>query len=672
MSSEKIQFSSFGKSIDGTTYCSGVETLAENIIEDNESDAVIVFPSKNGWASLRSESYRLTTENAEAVLPLPIYKINKFLIKPAILITTALIPTEDKAYFSLEDFVNDNGETVKHLDITNYVVPLEKWNSLLLANTKEEYLKGIYKDNTFYWEKGSSKISFLSNIYTIGSGILGGIFADNTPVYQRLIKSVLYDIGENYHYTYYETVYTLREIIEHGVLRFGTTGNIAYYRIEYVPISSKTKIRARKNTKTNVDYIQPFNQRAEINSATAFGKNMYLTAQKTGTEEITLVKNYTKLSDIPKLGSLIRHNGKSYRLVANSYKQTNTIFIQVTHRLSENWSNKSKHVSVDQKYRNWNIPQETLWRNLYWEDYFRIGAEIKIQTEENSPILPFSNIDEIVNVLKVSSESDKPIKNLFFQFGNPVSENYYKMGVTVPCSTYGIGNSMVFSASMKDNLSAGLYISTSDDTVCEEAFYCENDGTLENARIILSDGLVTDNVERAQKFYPNWTVDDTYGFNNAPKNVIATKDFLIKKDAGEALKFTYQIHLIGEDGCFFGSKFAEFNSIVKDWENKNRKFKIYVCKDYVREGVDIYTPTGTEYVLTQDKTTEEFIKLYKVTGRYGYYYLSINSIANIIEDTSYNAWIITDENNNIYLGQNKRATGNLDYIVYLQLSHNRL
>ena len=58
--SNKIQYSSFGETIDETNYCSGLETLAENILEDSESDAVLVYPSREGWASLRSTQYRMT------------------------------------------------------------------------------------------------------------------------------------------------------------------------------------------------------------------------------------------------------------------------------------------------------------------------------------------------------------------------------------------------------------------------------------------------------------------------------------------------------------------------------------------------------------------------------------------------------------------------------------
>ncbi|MFQ7078523.1 MAG: hypothetical protein ACLRSW_11625 [Christensenellaceae bacterium] len=128
-------------------------------------------------------------------------------------------------------------------------------------------------------------------------------------------------------------------------------------------MSSDIKIRARKSAKQNADYIQPINQRAEINSASALGKFLYNTAQKMGTEQITLVKWYTKIADIPPLGCRVRHNGEHYILTANSLEMTNCVQVKVTHTLSKNWSNKSQYVSVDQKYRNYKIPADILWRN---------------------------------------------------------------------------------------------------------------------------------------------------------------------------------------------------------------------------------------------------------------------------------------------------------------------
>ena len=111
--STKFNYSSIGKTVDGTTFCSGVETLAENIIEDSEEDSVIVFPSATGWASLRSSAYRMTTENAEAHLPLPIYKLKRVLIKvPKFKIGKSSANTDWGGPWYVTDLVNEELEAV--------------------------------------------------------------------------------------------------------------------------------------------------------------------------------------------------------------------------------------------------------------------------------------------------------------------------------------------------------------------------------------------------------------------------------------------------------------------------------------------------------------------------------------------------------------------------------
>ena len=158
MSSKKLNYSSIGKTVDGTTFCSGVETLAENIIEDNEADSVIVFPSETGWASLRSSSYRMTDQNTEAHLPLPIYKIKRVLIKPDNFSAGIRIQGE-VASLLLSDFVDVNGEKLDYFDATYLIYNAIEWDSFPIANLQTDedgyynYVSGVYKDNTFYWEE---------------------------------------------------------------------------------------------------------------------------------------------------------------------------------------------------------------------------------------------------------------------------------------------------------------------------------------------------------------------------------------------------------------------------------------------------------------------------------------------------------------------------------------
>lgn len=686
MSSKKFEYLSIGKKVDGTTYCSAVETLAENLIEDNEQDAVIVFPSKDGWASMRSSSYRMTTENVEAQLPLPIYKVNKFLLK--IDDVKLIVREEATREFYLSEFINNNTqkEFSKNINITDFLLNSKNWAALPLAKSSSEYLLGIYKDNTFYWEDGSNKIPIVSTVYAIGFNILGNIIGDSTPTYERLLRSIFYKYGENYN----AKGYNLQKIAQYC----GITTDVRewQFRIEYVPLTSKTKIRARKNEIGKQEYIQPFNQRAEINAASAFGKNMWLTAQKTGCREIAVIKNYTKLNDIPPIGALVKHNGKKYRIVANHYVQTNTVYIQVRHTLSENWSYRSKHVAVDQKYRNWSIPQDTLWRNLYWEDYLRVGTSLKESDNVNGGVA----LADILQGFYVDNTKDKTIDTFSWTANESLGnkDGGEVLGASLPCSTYGIANSLIFSASFKDNLSAGMRAvkwNEDGEYVCEEAMYCKADGTLAIANVAFGQGCdvgasfdINDNMmimqaaavmvvkESQSVVYPSIiksTLDNQEGYvlSNVVQNPVFNKGFFIYKDPGEAIKFTYQIHLIGEDDCFFGNKFAEHNPLIKSWGEK-RKFKVWSLKHYVREGADVLETIDSD-VSFITITRDGFLSLKKEEqaktdeDKYGEVYTL--TLPTLINAENMKAWAITDENNNIYLACNNASVRK----VYFQLHH---
>jgi hypothetical protein len=473
---------------------------------------------------------------------------------------------------------------------------------------------------------------------------MGGLFADNTPSYLRLLKSALYDIGGRYKYTESEEFSKLlSEAVKGGVYSFINSVQEVHdirtwlFRVEYVPVSPKTKIRARKGEKQAVDYLQPFNQRAEVNAASAFGQNLWLTAQKTGPRLITVVKNYEKLADIPPIGALVNHNGRRYRLIANRYTLTNTQYIQVTHTLSENWSNRSKHVSVDQKYRNYNIPQDILWRNIYWEDYVTVSGDEKTSDGEAG-----ISLKEVCKILKYNPNDDYVI-DCFALYRN-------KAGTVVPCAAYGIANSLIFSATFEDNLYAGVKITS--DTRCEDVLYCSSSGRFTDADFILCSGIRNEDADR----YPVSTDS-----KNAPKEVIFKKKFHVDKDPGEALRFTYQVHFVCEGDCVVGNKLAENNTLVKQ-NGKARKFKVWLLKSYIRNGEDRLNSTkggksfdGTFNMLPYDSKNASIHLLPDVKDE-------LTNAAN-----GYVAWAITDQNDNLYIGRNE----NKDGFVHLCISHKR-
>jgi hypothetical protein len=702
--SSKLEYFSVGNTIDGTNYCSGIESLSENLIEDNEQDATIIYPAKGKWASVRSSMYRLTTDNAEAVLPLPIYKINRVVIKPKnelVFISANLTLNEKELNIPLLEFINSKGESLyEGIDITNQIVNSQEWNALPIADSADVYKEIIAKDNTFYWVQNSNIITFSGGIYKIGT-----ILPDKSPVYDRLLDKIAEDIRKSqYKYIHeYENgdtqIFMLHEdegIDVSALLPYGDIRNWKY-RIEYVPVSSKTKIRARKSAKTAIDYIQPFNQRAEINAASAFGKNMWLTAQKTGVKTTTFCQRYFLLSEIPPIGSLVTHNGRRYRTTINHYKMTNTQYVQVTHTLSENWTCKSKHVAVDQKYRNWKIPQDMLWRNLYWEDFVTFSHNVP-KPDKKGGIA----VHEIVQMLNPNTTEDKTIDAFCWLFDNAPKG----LGVTLPCATYGMANSLIFSATMQDTLSAGL--NRLSDYTCEESLYCHEDGTLEKARVILSsrtgNGLLSDNgtlneqisdddasvlESSAEYALPliarRAKTDGTEYVINYPADKIFNKEFCILKDAGEALKFTYQMHFVAEDpNIVVGEAFTSKHPLVHPYDKK-RSLWAFLSTKHLREGeelvvygekvsgsvnetLDIFTANYKDRTIKFAELKENlppiFVDEFSSYARISLTGALLNTIKNASE---YVAWGIMDEDGKLIVGSNDRT--NTD--IYVSVTHKR-
>ena len=699
MSIQKLKFSSYGKTIDGKNYCSGVETLAENFIEENETDATIVYPSKNGFISPRTSTYTLTTENCEIYLPVPIHKIKRVLL--CLNNPQSRYPCRYYTWHkgtSVDNYVDTGEPFPEYIDVTPGFVTDIEWKALPRASSDEDAIYNLRQENTLTYAIGTQDIIIPSTTRNFGFSFGAGI-----PMYERFVVHGLFqffkdrgdghlageglipekDVKGEYRYEF--------EPGQYDSIKFNEISTDIYknprawrLRIEYIPSTSKTKIRARKNTTDMVDYIQPYNQRAEINAVSAIGKSMYLTAQKTGVREIKIVKNYTRLADIPPLGALVQHNGKRYRLVANTYNQTNTIFVQVTHTLSENWSSRANHLAVDQKYRNWKIPQETLWRNLYWEDYVLISPELNTDIfypkEQDKTSV---SLEHVMQAFMVDKSADETIDTMYFikgAYGDDLE------GVYTSCSTMPVGNSIVFAGQMQDSLSAGLRRRQEDNNLCEDTLYCETDGTLEDMCIILSDGvkngvfngnsetteeptgadkerLVNDSISwcPAVEKHPE-LLDYTI---NAPAKVVMHKDFNVMKDPAEALKFTYQIHFIPDGGLIVGGKIAEHNPLIKRWD-RNRKFRVWGIKHPIRDGVDIFTPHEDEqYVEKADDSTRGTFTLTDRTQGLDGNPVFLMRIG--IDLTDCIGWCITDENNNIYLASNDASIKT----VYFQMTHKR-
>ena len=656
MSSE-FKYDSYGNSIDGTDYCSGIETFAQNLIEDNEGDASVAYPSKTAWMTPRSKEFRMTSDNTCLIVDKDIYKIKKVYLRGY----PYIVSNGTTTHLSWNDIKDVNGNIIDEysaLDISPWVVAEEVYNALRTpGNLSDAMSESPNTCNTFYYSKNS--------IY-FGKNVAIKYGSDYTSTY------ILTEIVRTFYSTkYYYNGKKLSETANAGIAIYGGGyPNPNFYkelqfRVEYIPMSSDIKLRARKSVKQQEEYIQILNQRAEINSASALGKFMYNTAQKMGTEQITLVKFYTKIGDIPPLGCRVKHNGQHYILTANSIEMTNCVQVKVTHTLSKNWSNKSQYVSVDQKYRNYKIPADILWRNMHWEDYIEITTDGVVENAEAGDLL-MSVIDDsttkraiIPRIFICDKTDDVTITSFFLYRANRES---YDWGVTVPCTTIGMANSMVFSASMKDNLSAGLRISEENNQYCEEVFYCEENGKLDYARAVLSGGI---NITDAGA-YPQATLT-----RNTPTDKVFDEIFYISKDPGEALKFTYQCHWISADNdIVIGSKLAENHPLVKKW-TENRKFRFLALRKPLRQGEDKVRPEEhMDILILTDEQRKGYFGMQDLISdtQKAFKLMLVGAGLSLLNNAGVKAWAITDENYNLYIGCNDKSKTTL----YFSHIHERI
>lgn len=653
--SSKFKYDSYGNSIEGTNYCTGIETYAQNLVEDNENDASIVFPATTGWATPRSEEFKLTTDNCNIILPQDIYKLKKVVVNTENLTLRHFNAEEtDKVTFGTAK----NLLGVNELDITTLIVGQTVFNAMQRANnlapdgwqTQDKTCDSNFKDNTFVYS---------ATLITI-----------NPDTWEKVIVSAIRRAG----FGKANTNYYSYQRNNSGEYKANTDPRTFKFRVEYIPMSSATKIRARKRAAPKEDYIQPINQRAEINSASALGKFLYNTAQKTGTEQITLVRWYKHISDIPPLGCRVKHNGEYYILTANNWEMTNCVQIRVTHSLSKNWSNRSHFVSVDQKYRNYKIPADILWRNMYWEDYIEITTDgvikgAKAGTLETSHIVGSTTKRAIVPRIFMCDKSDDVTVTSFFLY-NMDDEN--GTGVTTPCTTLGVCNSMIFSASMKDNLSAGLQIDPDNSEYCKEVYYCNEDGTMEKCGITLAGWI---GIEPAS--YPQVKTEIIQDGDtiiripkNYPSDIVFDKVFCIEKDPGEALKFTYQCHWTSrDDDIVIGSKLSENHPLVKKWET-DRCFKFWALMEPLRQGADkVYADINESVSINTEGVRQNYWGLSDYADDPNIKAFKVQLMDSAIERlTGCKAWAITDENKNLYVGCNDTSKT----ILYFTHIHKRI
>lgn len=535
----------------------------------------LTYPSYSGWITARTDDIQLTTDNMLLILPKPIAKLQKVLLNAsnsASVVITYQNPLGEgeSATVGLDELQLKVGSTyvnLTSLDITDYVVEYDLYRTLGTLSAFQPDYGDQTKNNTSYYKRYESTINLCTQTASWGTG---------TPLLNSIDKSLEKMIGQ----LYYKSTYNVLTV---GGVSQKKSMLLWQWRIVYEPLGENTKLTVPKTNAEAIQFAIPYNQQQQIASSVGLGRNMQSTANRTGTEQKQVVRYITKMSQMRRVGAVATLNGEIWRLteVAGTFTP---IRARVTETWTKGWSMRSEYVGINREFRSWNIPSEITERNLLYQDYCLITRKAnlnlggaKIGTNAHNLLMYF--IDQSKSWSGVTEQSSMWLMR------------DQTNGAILSSSAFGFGNSLVFSARTKDNLSAGIKRVKLNDTDSNyqqnvDVYYCNGDGTLNKFNVQF--GADISNLDSMA--YPESKIGTTNTLDTTAPHLFNTwTEFAVDKDPAEQLNFTYQLHMLTDDpNLIIGSMWAGRNPLVHQY-NSTATRKYWSITKRLPQGAQVMT-----------------------------------------------------------------------------------
>ena len=652
-----IDYISIADTVDKSQVCSEIDTDIANIIATNQGTASVVFPSQKGWITPRTDDVQLTTDNCQIQLPTIPEKVLKIYVKQS------SIPLGKDGVLS--DVTGD-----ELLDVTEYFPEYKKWTSLETkggswSGNQYETLNIIpYKNNTGYWTEDSKNIALVGMTYPSGlgdsepflrpaviNGIVSAIYktyapAEQDPISDRITITVN---GEQIAFSYTFT---------------GTTPRDLQFRVEYIARETSSKVRAAKQERCDYEYVLPYNQRAEIVDAEMLGNELDKTVNQQGVDVMKTVNVYKSLADVLPLGTAYTEEQDSYIITANEYVMTSHDNVQVTHSFSKNWAMLSPFLKQRKAYRNTNIPTDILERNLYYEDFFVISeVDGTRQNLGEKGLLTYEGTAAFAAVFRRDVVRNNTEVN---NFGLYAKRGVDAWGVVVSCNSFGVGKSIVFSAKMQNNLTAGKTVDPDNEYYVQDALYTDTDGTFDGnngeARMIfgvLNNAIKPDELPLSDNLSQNQISDPAI-----------TATWYVDKSSAEQIGMTYQVHVVSDMAdIVIGDLIAYNNPLVQD-SGTPFPYRFWGLKKALPKRARLVTSEyGTIEATSRGSIWDAEADENDTVGGIGFR-LDVSPGSAYSADQGYIGWAITDEKGRLYLARNSHPNENQTlYFNHLHIYH---
>lgn len=665
-----LELGYYGKltNFDESQYCTFLESNVSNLTTAAEATGTIIYPNGSAYITPRTEEVRLTDQNCQIITGKRISQLSRLLmdatpIKAVYFYDDPNSPLQDRVVVSLKTGAGDNGDTglirtQNNIDLTYYTREYDEWKTLdFLFSTeigKDATGTKLSKNNTFYWKRYADKVFLLNTSFAIG---VTGLFSKS--VFQYLIECwakqygseifpqtiETYDSGDpSHHFNTYHFIG-----IEMSDNDFKDPRNYQF-QVEFIPIEEENKVRVPKtDLPSTLDYIQPMNQRAEVNNVSAYGLNMQGTANRLGVDFMTAPVRYTVWGETHKIGDVYRENGEEYIITNIDYTITSAETVLCVYSLSKDWNYLSQFFGLEKKFRSWEIPSQIVQRNLYRSDFCIITPTLP-QDTGNTSSLTLSGIMALAAVFRNNS------------FAAPINTSWLTnndaeipSSTVITASSFGFGNSICLFAKTKDNMSAGVYIEKKDggNQFCRDAFYCNDDGTMETCGWEFAREMKSANAEMLPKASVR---NDSENYNAPTDTLISIKNLQVQKAPAECLAINYQLFFVAESPTtVISSNLAENNSIVSYFPPRNcvvwgltKKLPKMAKEITAAYGVKL-TNNVSAGVYTSD----------------GYVYVSVDTV-----DSGYVGWCIVGDGK-VLLTQYRDGNGALAETLYFLFKHKK-
>ena len=632
-----------------------------------------IYPSNATWITPRSEETQITSDNCVILLPKKIDHVDKVYINSSLIPmwayyypTGATDPKRWDGYLS-DIYIGDNIATAQRIgdtfDITRFIVEKSEYETLNTISGRDptdEELEGNIKNNTWYYTHEGNTIRLVNDR-------MGGLIFPST-VFSVILRSIVNTLGL--------FVYVMVD----GELKGGSDYDIdtskgidlraMQFRVEYTPLAESVKLQTAKTAPQKNEFQMPFSQQQPIVNNVTLGREMQSTANRTGCETKEIVRTVTTLGGLRKIGSYWRERdgngnltGNIWRLTARRLQIYCDRLFRVVETWSKNWSFRSQNVPINREFRSWNIPADIVQRNMLWNDYCLITENAQISLPSDSILSTEAQLQVLITLVSNNGEYNLFRNECAIMWFYTVTDGK-RSGVALSCSSFGFGNSMVFSAKTKDNLSAGMQRQPLDDNdanyqFCRDVYYCNADGTLPQMCIQSAGEFLSTNSGTDVYAYPEYSDDGTTRVNGIPTShrlFAPDTQFNVQKDAAEQLNFTYQLHLVTDcPALVIGNGWAANCPLVKSAPDGVTTV-VWLLTRYLPAGARTMTTLYGRKITSSDANP---VSISAITNSVTFS-LTAEQVASGVLGVC-----ISDERNNIILAYN----GTEQKTLYLRYTH---